>query len=580
MANRLEEAITAIISRDSPEDADIQKILALAAIANDNPAENNTFTRGAMFGLFLTLSFCLLSQPYGSLVYRSQCGVFWRLSPLACIYEAAIIFLELAATVITTVRRVLRRRERMRQTQDGGSHWKGLWQELRSALWVGLHATSAALLLVRADVDRHPDEKLMELLTVAMGDGQSANGLDPEASEDDTYNDADDVANESTLEPHTIPLASLSRSGTSEAAQDAPIESDNNGSTTAQTTAMDTTSTTDQGGSFIRRTTNQLEQGRPTRQQSVPTEGVPRLLDGDRLASLRKALGSNAIAHRELPVQIVTFLSAAGSAVKLCADNIPLVARIAGLFMLSAWLATQILLILFHAQRVDDQSMARIVRHTRSFLAASKEGPLKITRLRLIIPGLVPLPPLFYLCVVAAAGRSNPLPYWNALDTVLDAPSYIGFIMVPLCFLIPCLNMGDFLDYDTRNSGIFVQIVRGLLVLIVFLLFIASLFFFPCFYMVRYKSEDSTFTPSMESWVDILVMFGYYFFLISISCIFFVLGLLIFFSRTVPQREDNDNFDFAMQLLNGFFTLITFITFLANYNEADTNQPDWVSWFG
>ncbi|KAK3319567.1 hypothetical protein B0T19DRAFT_445372 [Cercophora scortea] len=70
----------------------------------------STFSHESVFGMFLTLSLCLLTQPYGSLLYRPptkythsythsdgydsfvRAGFFlWRLSPVACISEAIVI---------------------------------------------------------------------------------------------------------------------------------------------------------------------------------------------------------------------------------------------------------------------------------------------------------------------------------------------------------------------------------------------------------------------------------------------------------------------------------------------------------
>jgi hypothetical protein len=60
--------------------------------------DDNSFSRASVCGLFLTISFCLLAQPSGSLLYerpRSPLGraifLFWRLNPLACFLEIIIL---------------------------------------------------------------------------------------------------------------------------------------------------------------------------------------------------------------------------------------------------------------------------------------------------------------------------------------------------------------------------------------------------------------------------------------------------------------------------------------------------------
>lgn len=67
---------------------------------------NNAFSRANAFGLFLTLSFCLLVQPVGSLLYTwppSSFGraifFFWRLSPLASAMEALLLVIGLLDSI-------------------------------------------------------------------------------------------------------------------------------------------------------------------------------------------------------------------------------------------------------------------------------------------------------------------------------------------------------------------------------------------------------------------------------------------------------------------------------------------------
>jgi hypothetical protein len=75
------------------------------------PANNNTFSLANVFGVFLTLSFCLLTQPFGSLLYAKPAGVFgrivfffWRLNPLACLAEAVLILYGLLDAIWTAIR--------------------------------------------------------------------------------------------------------------------------------------------------------------------------------------------------------------------------------------------------------------------------------------------------------------------------------------------------------------------------------------------------------------------------------------------------------------------------------------------
>ncbi|KIM72613.1 hypothetical protein PILCRDRAFT_15962 [Piloderma croceum F 1598] len=67
----------------------------IPSAASDSPPSliqsSSIFTCANIFGLFLTIQICQLTQPYGSLLFRGTHGWFWRVSPLAslegCIME-------------------------------------------------------------------------------------------------------------------------------------------------------------------------------------------------------------------------------------------------------------------------------------------------------------------------------------------------------------------------------------------------------------------------------------------------------------------------------------------------------------
>jgi hypothetical protein len=48
----------------------------------------SAFTRANIFGMFLTIQLCQLTQPYGSLLFRGVHGWFWRVSPIASFLES------------------------------------------------------------------------------------------------------------------------------------------------------------------------------------------------------------------------------------------------------------------------------------------------------------------------------------------------------------------------------------------------------------------------------------------------------------------------------------------------------------
>lgn len=101
------------------------------------PATQSEFTAANVFGLFLTLTLCLLSQPVGSLLYcagrpgpfRSLVLALWRLNPLACVSEALIISIAIGQTTWAT----------LQNRQASFREWR-----------TRLRRTAAALLLLRA----------------------------------------------------------------------------------------------------------------------------------------------------------------------------------------------------------------------------------------------------------------------------------------------------------------------------------------------------------------------------------------------------------------------------------------------
>lgn len=75
-----------------------------ATTVRDMPSndENSTFSQANVFVLFLSLSLCLLVQPFGSVLYVRPTSIlgrtvffFWRLNPLACILEVLLLLFAL-----------------------------------------------------------------------------------------------------------------------------------------------------------------------------------------------------------------------------------------------------------------------------------------------------------------------------------------------------------------------------------------------------------------------------------------------------------------------------------------------------
>ena len=86
----------------------------IAPMDDSAPKANtqNEVSLPSIFGIFLTLWFCILTQPYGSLFWEQSDSprgrallFFWRLDPLACASEAAITLVILARRCYRIIRR-------------------------------------------------------------------------------------------------------------------------------------------------------------------------------------------------------------------------------------------------------------------------------------------------------------------------------------------------------------------------------------------------------------------------------------------------------------------------------------------
>jgi hypothetical protein len=107
---------------------------------------SNELTLSGVFSTFLALWLCGLTQPYGSLLFIRKGGIYWRLSPISCIFEALLI-----------VHSLLLEPDRMRPSQERSSSSKTTQKYLGS----GWRVTAAALLLVRSG--KYPPQHALQL---------------------------------------------------------------------------------------------------------------------------------------------------------------------------------------------------------------------------------------------------------------------------------------------------------------------------------------------------------------------------------------------------------------------------------
>ncbi|KAM7204740.1 hypothetical protein V8F20_003524 [Naviculisporaceae sp. PSN 640] len=358
-------------------DSDVDNGITVGLEPPNSDASNSEFTQANLIGLFLTLSLCLLTQPWGSLLYRPLdkdwakfariLFFIWRLHPIACAAETVIILVCYVYTALETRRYCLDAQRRF----------------TFSDVLDGLHITSIALLLLRANDDR--DGPVEEVLEDKLSSAPFSTGV------------TEDTQVEGGLDAMTV------------AAQGSAV-------TSAEPT---------RGTGLLRRGTTQLESAMPLEGATSPSPGTT---DARNYTSaLKTALNTAVLGHKEKWLDIMATFSAFTVTVKLFSTSFPWPFRTAALFLLSGWYAVQSLLWLFHrVDNLDDDAKSVvepvIVRAKR--LRAVIMHPLSI-----LVIHLATLPLLLYISY--AIGFSFEWPsekseFWAAVDDRPEPRQYAG----------------------------------------------------------------------------------------------------------------------------------------------------------
>jgi hypothetical protein len=108
-----------------------------------------------------------------------------------------------------------------------------------------------------------------------------------------------------------------------------------------------------------------------------PTPSLALNPSSERSQLLRAAFGSNALAHREMRIDIVTAVSVLVIFVKLLAIRSLWVFLVAAYFVVFAWSIVQSLLLIFHIREMSELDMASSIRATRLLDSALKESSKK-----------------------------------------------------------------------------------------------------------------------------------------------------------------------------------------------------------
>ncbi|KAI0874303.1 hypothetical protein GGS24DRAFT_350447 [Hypoxylon argillaceum] len=306
-------------------------------------SSDNTFSRANVFGLFLTLALCLLSQSYGSLLYKKPKNVigrsiyfFWRLNPLACVLEAFLLAIAVADGVVTAI--IARRRN---SSEDAG----GFWCHLR--------ATFRAITLLRGH-GRLPDH----YKTIG-NDGATASTVSPHstASRNPTYV-SDAIAEATTRDHENRATAPLLPNGPEASANtsDGPYTDDTSPDSSLDIADRQSTRTAALYLALPIRSPAQVEEGRGDDSYSEST------VETAHMTRPRFGIGRNFILRAEYVVDLIATVAVVVVVIKLAAVTIPLHIRISAWFMVADWFAIQALILVSPRRERNDVDDAYVIR--------------------------------------------------------------------------------------------------------------------------------------------------------------------------------------------------------------------------
>lgn len=298
---------------------------------------SSEFTVGNLIGLFLTLCLCLLSQPWGSLLYRplykdwpvyvQLCFFVWRLNPIACVAEAFVIAGCLLDTAFTLWR----------------DYWKS-FDGIHSSVWTDrFHITAAALFLLRAD--EHDGEPI---------EARLGNWLGLSYSEAYNHGSTADGPRAGTLHERLRPTESDREDETTQAMS----------SLTPDVMAL-TSSAHVPGRPRLVRTRSVRAPARlygsTTHEAAAPPEEMHPLQE------VETALGMTVLARKERWTYLMAGFAVLVVLVKLIATSLPRPLRIAAMSMWVGWFAVQSLLCLFHLRELNESAVEPIIAAARRY---------------------------------------------------------------------------------------------------------------------------------------------------------------------------------------------------------------------
>jgi hypothetical protein len=257
------------------------------------PGCDATFSRPSAFGLFLTLAFCMLTQPQGTLLYASPSKppglttALLRLYPPYCLAETAVIFVYLT---------------------------RSLWCALRDGHGPKLQVISTnKWYQKRLSLNLRPFTSQIRMTAVALLSFRSSK--------------------QATL------LATLRAQAPSQGTELAATPHWHH---TTQPGQANTTGANPTPGTLSRRRTTNLEEG-----ISLGTS------EAAREETIISTVGPDVLAHGQVLVDVVTFISVLAIMAKLAFSTLPTAIRFTAWPLVAGWMGLHAVLLIFHSGGED-----------------------------------------------------------------------------------------------------------------------------------------------------------------------------------------------------------------------------------
>jgi hypothetical protein len=285
---------------------------------------------------------------------------------------------------------------------------------------------------------------------------------------------------------------------------------------------------------------------------------------------LREAFGSNALAHREFRIDLLTAFAELTIFIKLVTVRGDFWFTVGALFLVFGWCAVHTLLLLFHFRELSELEMAAAVRVARTVNAELGEKSESL----ILFYVLLHLPILGYFSYLAASYMLSWLPLNVTIGMSFLWLSVIG------CFYGTCVGI--------RKT----PSIAKLPFLLTFAVTCAWLFASSSSYFFQISPHDSSqsyafFEPQTpmgyivdKSFEPLTLIFCLLVVLIFITSIFYVDCIPDAASNTPTTSSQRSSERKKSSLTNALFALVVFALYLIWYDSSKTWKPTWTDVLG